>query len=156
MKPWHWIGIVGLAFAAAASAQQGIAPGTVTGMLNGTCSALMVGGEDRTADCKATAINNAYPNGNGSFMFLMGDEIVSFFGRDTKAVGDQAVIHLTRVSVNNGGMVDQRRSSDVSGTCTYTNPNKGPVRITCEATGAKGRFRAVFTSDGRPPELIEL
>jgi len=146
----------GVAAPLPAAAQQGIAPGTVIGMLSGTCSALIVGGEDRTAECKSTTINNAYKTGNSSFMFVMGDAIVSFFGRDTAAVGDQAVIHLTRVFVNNGGKVDERQSSDVSGTCTYTNPNKGPVRINCEANGTKGKFRAVFTSDGKPPEYLEL
>ncbi len=138
------------------AAQQGIAPGTVMGTLTGTCSALIVAGVDRTAECKSNAINTAYKTGNSSFMFLMGDTVVSFFGRDTTAVGDQATIHVTRVFVNNGGKLDERQSSDVSGTCTYTNPHKGPVRVNCETTGTKGKYRAVFTSDGKMPEYLEL
>ena len=138
------------------AAQQGIAPGTVMGTLTGTCSALIVAGVDRTAQCNATIINAAYKTGNGSFMFAMGDTVVSFFGRDSAAVGDQATIYLTKVFVNNGGKLDERQSSDVSGTCTYTNPHKGPVRVSCEAIGAKGKYRAVFTSNGKMPEYLEL
>jgi hypothetical protein len=146
-----------LAWASTGTAQQrAIAPGAVMGTLTGTCSSLIVGGVDRTAQCSATIVNAAYKTGNGSFMFAMGDTVVSFFGRDSAAVGDQATIYLTKVFVNNGGKLDARQSSDVSGTCTYTNPHKGPVRLNCEATGAKGKYRAVFTSNGKMPEYIEL
>ena len=158
MKQWSWIAMTALVGAAAApAAQQGDVSGTTLAFLRGTCSALVVGGVDKTSECKASLINSAYKTGNSSFMFGLGDKaVVSFFGRDTAAVGDRATIHLMRVSVNVGGRMEDAMSSDVSGKCDYTNPYEGKAQIICEAEGKKGKFRAVFTSDGTPPHVIKL
>jgi len=159
MNRRNWIAAVLVACGAAAgAAQQGIAPGTVVVIMKGACSLLVVGGVDMTRQCNPTVINNAYPSGRSSFMFVYGDLVVSFFGEDSAAVGDQATLQVEEIGVARGRADGSasRVPHSVRGTCTYTNPYKGPSRIICSATGKEGSYRAEFPSDGKPPEALEL
>jgi hypothetical protein len=152
---WGWIAAGLITSGHAASAQQGPA-GTILSFLHGSCVKLVIAGKDRSAECKPSLVNAAYPTGNSSFMFPVGDTaIVSFFGRDNAAVSDKSVIYLQRVTVRIGTEEDAS-SSDVQGTCTYTNPYVGPAQISCHADSPRGSYEAEFTSDGKAPESVKL
>jgi hypothetical protein len=84
--------------------------------------------------------------------------MISFFGRDTPAVGDQATLYVDEVAVARGkadGSAD-RVPHAVRGTCVYSNPNAGRSRVTCRADGDGGRYAAEFLSDGEPPKILKL
>ena len=89
-------------------------------------------------------------------MFGVGDAVVvSFFGRDNPAIGGKSMIYLQRVTVRVGAKEDPA-SSDVQGTCTYTNPYAGPARISCQADGTEGQYKVDFISDGKAPDSLKL
>jgi len=160
MKRRNWTAAVLVACGSVApAAQQGVAAGTVVVTLTGTCSLLVVGGTDVTRQCNRTIINTAYPTGRSSFMFTYaGDMVVSFFGEDSAAIGDQATLQVEEIGVARGKAdgTANRVAHAVRGACTYTNPYKGPSRIICNAAGKDGTYRAEFLSDGKPPEVLEL
>lgn len=160
MRVFKWIVAAVLVVNGAAGwSQSGEAPGaagTILSFLHGSCSKLVIAGKDRTTDCKPSLVNAAYPTGNSSFMFPVGDAIVvSFFGRDNPAVGNRSMIYLQRVTVRSGPKEDSL-SSNVQGTCTYTNPYAGPARISCQADSPKGPYQVDFTSDGTAPHTVKL
>src|SRR5262249_1643637 len=122
-------------------------------------SRLVVGGADLTSQCKPSLINNAYASGRSSFMFGLGeDKMVSFFGVDSAAVGDQATLTVDEIGVATGHSdgTAQRVAHKVRGSCTYTNPYAGRSRISCSADGRDGHYAVEFVSDGQPPEVVQL
>jgi hypothetical protein len=146
------------AFAGNANAQSAATAGpkgTILTFVRGRCSTLVLAGKDMTAECTQVLVNAAYPTGNSSFMFTVGgNAMVSFFGRDNPAIGDHAMIYLQRVSFRDSS--PDNPSSEVSGICTYANPFAGPAVIDCKADSKDGPFRAVFTTDGRQPQITRL
>jgi len=84
--------------------------------------------------------------------------VVSFFGQDSVAVGDQATLQVDEIGVATGKEdgTAKRVPHAVHGTCTYTNPYKGASRITCRASGAGGNYAVDFVSDGQPPNVTRL
>jgi len=128
-------------------------------MMKGACTQLIVGGKDLTGQCKPSLINNAYRSGRSSFMFGLGeDKMVSFFGVDSQAMGDQAILTVDEIGVATGHSdgTAQRKAHKVKGSCTYTNPYAGPSRIHCAADGFDGHYAVEFVSDGRPPDVVQL
>ena len=133
--------------------------GTKMAMMRGTCSLLVVGGKDLTSQCKPTLMNNAYRSGRSSFMFGVGDAVmVSFFGVDSQAVGDQATLAVDEIGIATGHAdgTARRIPHAVRGSCTYSNPYRGASRVSCVADGSDGHYAVEFLSDGQPPNVIEL
>ena len=103
----------------------------------------------------AQLINIAYVSGESSFMIAVGDgNMVSFFGRDSTAVGNAATIAISRITATFG---DDTTSLSARGQCRYTNPYAGVSTVTCNATTARGlRYSLVFRSDGNPPTVQRM
>jgi hypothetical protein len=149
-------GLIALLVAEAVAAQSGGTPkGTILTSVSGSCTVLVLAGKDITPECGPVLVNVAYPTGASSFMFSIGGTaIVSFYGRDNPAIGDHAMIYLQRVTFKDSS--SENPSSDVSGTCAYSNPFAGRALIECNADSKDGQFRAVFTTDGTAPKVERL
>ena len=117
-------------------------------VLHGTCSRLTTPDGDQTSSCGNDLTNTAFSSGNSSFIATIKDKAsVSFRGRDSAARGDVATIKLDTVILT-GTDVSQITSIKARGQCTYTNPNKGPVHVECEASTPRGKYELSFVSDG--------
>jgi hypothetical protein len=122
--------------------------------MKGKCGRLVIAGRDRTARCQEAIVNDAWKNGRSSFIFsAKGWGMVSFYGVDSKAVGDEAVLHLDTILITLEGPAPVARQIRATGRCTYTNPYTGPSRIHCAATAGGKRYEAAFVSDGTPPDI---
>jgi hypothetical protein len=80
--------------------------------------------------------------------------MVSFYGLDSKAVGDKAVLHVDTILVTPEGPAPVARRKRATGRCTYTNPYAGPSHIQCSAKAEGKSYEALFVSDGTPPNII--
>lgn len=117
-------------------------------VLHGTCSRLMTPDGDQTSSCGSDLTNMAFSSGNSSFIATVTDKgSVSFRGRDSAAQGDLATIKLDTIILT-GADVSNITSIKARGQCTYTNPNKWPVRVECEASTPRGKYELSFVSDG--------
>ena len=123
--------------------------------LGGQCQSLVVANDNHNDVCGAQLINIAYVSGESSFMIAVGDgNMVSFFGRDSTAVGNAATIAISRITATFG---DDTTSLSARGQCRYTNPYAGVSTVTCNATTARGlRYSLVFRSDGNPPTVQRM
>ena len=120
--------------------------------LNGSCQSLVVANDNHNDVCGSRLINVAYVNGDSSFMIAVGDgNMVSFYGRDSSAVGNAATIAISRITASFG---DETTSDTARGQCRYTNPYAGMSTVTCSATTSRGlRYSLTFRSDGNPPQV---
>jgi len=141
-------------FASAQSSNSASQSGVISTLVHGTCSSLVIAGNDMSAQCSPVLANVAYPGGGASFMFtLAGKAMISFFGKDTPAVGDHAMVYLQRFSFRDPTTTNL--SSEVSGVCKYGNPFAGPTLVICDADSKDGPFKAVFTTDGQQPQVTK-
>ena len=123
--------------------------------VKGSCSRLVIAGRDDSARCQATIVNDAWKNGRSSFIFsARGWGMVSFYGVDSKAVGDQAVLHVDTILVTRERPAPVPTRVRATGRCTYTNPYAGPSHIDCSATAGGKSYEGVFVSDGTPPDVV--
>lgn len=138
--------------AAPVRAQSGLGAVQSVVTLSGTCQRFLMAGRDLTRNCNPTVVNTGYANGRTSFMFAMRDgSIVSFYGRDTRAVGDRATVRIERITVKDAAMRGNPSAARATGRCDYTNPYRGRATISCSAAAMGRSFFARFVSDGRPP-----
>lgn len=139
--------------ASAAAAQTGGIPLKHSVTMSGTCAYFSMAGRDMTRNCNPALLNPVYTNGRMSFMFAMKDgSIVSFYGRDTRAVRGRAVMHVEKITVQDGlSRAPKPTGANARGTCTYGDGGRGPVTVTCNATAMGRNFNARFIGDGRAP-----
>ncbi len=149
------LGLVALTTVPAAASDDAKFPQVMT--LSGTCLKLILGKRDATGQCKGVIVNAAYASGASSFMFVVADTaIVSFYGKDNKAVGDNAVINVDHVTVTAVGDPKAKPVTvSAEGQCTYTNPYAGPSHVDCSARAVGMDFTASFVSDGKPPAAMD-
>ena len=123
--------------------------------MNGKCHKFTFAGADATPLCEGKILNVAYPDGHSSFMFTLKDKaLVSFYGLDTRAVGDKATLRIQKLTLNLL-MGTPSTGSPAAGECSYTNPYAGPSLVQCRATVGARRFEATFVSNGEAPDLME-
>ena len=122
-------------------------------IMSGKCHKLVIGGADASAHCKPMVTNTAYRTGKSSFTFVAGESaIVGFFGADSRAERDKAVLKVEQITLNLM-MGTPSTMAPATGTCTYTNPYAGPSLLQCSAISGGKTYSATFVSDGRAPEL---
>ena len=124
--------------------------------MNGKCHKLVLGGENASEICKPTVLNVTYANGKSSFMFVAeGLGIISFYGTDSSAKGNKAVITVEQTTLKLE-MANSPTTAPATGTCSYTNPYTGPSLVQCSAVAAGEIFQATFVSDGSKPDVKEF
>ena len=124
--------------------------------MSGKCHKLVIGGADASALCKAMVTNAAYKTGKSSFTFVAGESaIVGFFGADSRAEGNKAVLKVEQITLNLM-MGTPSTMAPANGTCTYTNPYAGPSLVQCSAVSGGKTYSATFVSDGRSPEVKQF
>jgi hypothetical protein len=146
------------ALAAPAPPPQGV-PSSLAALafMDGSCSRLIVADTDRSAGCEAKLVNDIYRNSRSSFVFLVKDwGLVSFYGQDSKAVGDSAVLHVDTIIVTLTTGTPHPRKMAGTGACSYTNPYKGPSYVTCSARAEGKSYEANFVSNGAPPDVTRF
>ena len=147
----HGLILAALVFSApVAHAEDQIA--TIAG-LTGTCQMLQTPDGDKTSVCDQRLMNVAYKSNHSSFKTIFGGQtIVSFYGNDQAAIGNRAEIQLLKIVTTE---VKTLKSSVIlaRGTCSYTNPNAGPVHIDCIADTDNGNYVLHFLSDGKFREI---
>lgn len=122
--------------------------------MNGTCHKFIMNGEDVTEFCEGNIVNIAYSDGHSSFMFLLKDKaLISFFGTDSRAIGNKATIKIEKLTINLLMGVPPTGAA-ASGLCTYSNPYAGPSLVECEALLNGHPFKATFVSDGNEPSIM--
>lgn len=123
--------------------------GTSTFKINGTCKRLATPEGDQTQDCGAELVNVAFSSGNSSFVAeIEGKGSISFRGKDNAAMGDVATIKVATILLTGTDPSTPPVVIKAKGTCTYTNPNKGPIHVECSADTATGKYELSFVSDG--------
>ncbi len=116
--------------------------------LNGTCKLLVTPEGDLTKDCEPELINMAFASGNSSFIAtIKGKGGISFRGKDSAAVGNIAVLHVSMILLT-GSDFSPPIELKAKGKCTYTNPNAGPVLVECAAETSNGDYKLSYVSDG--------
>jgi hypothetical protein len=116
-------------------------------MLEGTCQRLITPQANQTNVCDKQLVNMVFPSGNSSFMVTIPNGSISFRGRDSAAKGDVATVKVDTILLS---VVDSKQMSSIKakGRCTYTNPNIGPLKVTCLAKTGKGNYELLFLSNG--------
>lgn len=79
--------------------------------------------------------------------------MISFYGLDSKAVGDRATLRIEKLTLNLM-MGTPSTGGPATGVCTYTNPYAGPSLIECSALSSGREFKATFVSDGNAPNIM--
>lgn len=124
--------------------------------MGGKCHKLVIGGADASARCNPMIVNTSYKTGKSSFAFVAGESaIVGFFGTDSRAVGDKAVLRVEQITLNLM-MGTPSTMAPATGTCTYTNPYAGPSLVQCSAVSGGKTYLATFVSDGRAPDVKQF
>jgi len=153
-----------LAFTLLAAAQDPVepdAPATygdhldTIATMNGICTRLIVVGTDATRSCTPRVIIEVFKNNRTAFTFTESDfAVVSFSGTGRMQIKDgpaKVTQPVDTIIFTLIGMGTAPNNVKAAGICTYTNPNLGPLRISCSAHTAEGQFEATFLSDGRDP-----
>ncbi|UVO53897.1 hypothetical protein [Sphingomonas sp. SUN039] len=116
--------------------------------LSGTCKRLATPKGDETTACDKELINMAFASGNSSFIATMKKKgSIAFRGRDSAAKGNVARIAVNTILLT-GKSFAPATELKATGSCTYTNPNKGPVRVECSADTIEGKYELSYISDG--------
>ena len=125
-------------------------------MLDGRCHDFTFIDSDASSLCEPSVINFAYQSGKSSFQFVLRDKaIIGFFGTDSEANGDEAVLAVESITLNLM-MGEPSQNLPASGQCRYTNPYAGPSLIRCEAKTNLGTISSIFVSDGAEPQVQEF
>ena len=130
-------------------------PGRVGTMVAaGTCSELIVGGENYSSSCNGEAASITQTDGTIMFIFSAGDRMVGFSGDGHAVVGigvDQAQLPVQFVSIGKSrGNLDE--VIPVLGVCRFGDPFSGPAKIECIAKAQVDTISARFVTDGNPPK----
>ncbi len=128
--------------------------------MNGTCTRLIVAGADATRSCTPRVIIEIFKNSRTEFTFTESDfAVVSFSNVGRMQIKDEpnkVTQPVDTIIFTLIGMGTAPNKVKAAGICTYTNPNLGPVRISCSAHTAEGQFEATFLSDGRDPIIKQF
>jgi hypothetical protein len=125
--------------------------------MNGKCVRLKFASTDATKACENKIINETYKSGRVGFTFVAGDlAIVAFSGAgqtQRKLTADKVLQPIDAIFWTLIAQGAKPISVKATGSCTYTNPYKGPSSISCVAHTDQGDFQGNFLSDGQPPEI---
>ncbi|PZQ12936.1 MAG: hypothetical protein DI565_14760 [Ancylobacter novellus] len=128
---------------ACASAQSAPAPRSG----QGTCSKLVVAGQDATASCAGKVSTMTLPDGTLFVIFNAGRTMIGFSGRRA----DVASGAPWPVGFVNIGVPDREPNAiPATGACRFGGPTPGAGRTSCSAQTGQGRFEAEFAAAGRP------
>lgn len=145
---------------ATASAQGAAAPPSAEPLeamftLNGTCSQLIVSGDDLSGHCDNVVLNTVHKDGRTGFLFVARDlAVATFSGDDHPAVAGKATVQLDRVVIST--LIHGKASPvtlPATGTCVYANSDGKQITINCRAATRRGAFEAAFVSNGQPPRM---
>ncbi len=139
------------------AAAQGMGDLNGVAMVTGTCERLVVAGEDMTNTCEGRLIQSIYRTGRTGFTVNIGSGgAITFSGIEgEKPDADSQLQSVDKVIVNGGKDGGPISSKDVTGSCFYENPFKGPAVTKCEGSDAeKGAYVLQFRTDGTPPKLL--
>jgi hypothetical protein len=122
--------------------------------LDGTCSRLVVQGNDITDQCQDSVMYMMLPVGRVVFMFFAEDGRVVVFSGDERLVQNpNADSFFQPIDIARTGYHEEDTASfAVSGACAGTNPFVGVATLECRAAVDGAVFAATFRSDGRPPD----
>jgi hypothetical protein len=144
-----WVAAGGLPSAAVADSVASLA------VLHGTCTSMLVPSFDFTRGCRPTLTNQILQSGRIEFTFTIGNgAIVTFSGSapQIKQGPDTAVQPIDRVVFRVDPAAPPNTMRAV-GKCTYSNPYKGPARVSCEGAQREGSYSGEFKTDGSPPTM---
>lgn len=132
--------------------------------LTGRCTAVTtLGVAVDPARCADRVVNVAFPSGRLGFMFLLNRSgepapvLFSFFGDAANRIRPEAA--MTILPIDHVYFTVQGNTDDLpaAGSCTSADPRKGgPVRLSCSADTARGRFDGEFVGNGTLPETSQL
>lgn len=140
-------------FCAAPAEAQDHADLVSMSFLQGKCTRLITPEGDRTKDCNTALGLVSYSNGRHSFWFsIPNSSLIAFSGMDEEQDGDDAVLRVDLLSFASDPSAVHGGAG--AGSCSFSDPSKGPAHIRCEGTSEAGKFVAEFISDGKPPENL--
>lgn len=125
--------------------------------VNGHCERLIINGEDVSGDCGSHAAVSAFLGDRIEVILSVGKrQSVDFTGIDIDNPSpDRDAFMLDHVIRTEGGKT--LTATPVKGGCTYGNPFKGTMTISCAATDADGKaYEAIFVTDGATPDKVPL
>lgn len=142
-----------IVFSAAPAQAQDHADLVSMSFLQGKCTRLIIPDGDRTKDCNTALGLVSYSNGRHSFWFsIPNSSLIAFSGMDEEQYGDDSILRLDLVSFASDPAAVH--SGAGAGSCSFSDPTKGPAHIRCEGTSEAGKFVAEFVSDGKPAENL--
>ncbi|RUX51491.1 hypothetical protein EOA33_06150 [Mesorhizobium sp. M4A.F.Ca.ET.050.02.1.1] len=115
--------------------------------LNGNCLKLIALGKDMSPYCRPVLSSNNMSGGRVLFHFtLRNDAVLTIVGKNLpNPTPDTDAIAMQRIYLNLGIQGVAPSVASASGKCTFNNPYKGPMTLSC-----KGR------ADGKPLGRIDL
>ncbi|MBW9051026.1 hypothetical protein [Rhizobium mesosinicum] len=151
---------LGIASCALPSRAQDLSNLNGMAALTGSCEKLIMAGRDFSDHCGSQIIHSIYNNGRTGFTVTLGDKgtVATFSGLEgAKPDADTQLQDLDMVIFNLGIEGVPPTTTAVKGGCGYSNPYKGPMTISCQATSSKGEaYLLQFRSDGSPPKMTDL
>lgn len=128
--------------------------------MNGTCTRLIVAGIDATPSCTPRIMVEVFKNNRTAFTFTESDfAVVSFSGIGRMQINDdpnKVTQPVDTIIFTLIGMGTAPNKVKAAGICIYTDPNAGPVRVSCSARTSQGPFEATFLSDGQEPIIKQF
>jgi hypothetical protein len=160
LRPWL-MACVGLAalmpFGATAQDLSGL---TGLGSLTGKCERLVASGSNFSEDCSGMILQSIYDTGRTGFTVTIGDKgvVMTFSGIEgAKPDPDSQLQSLDKVILNLGIEGVPPTSTEVTGSCAYSNPYLGPMTISCQGVDSKGgAYLLQFRTDGSEPKITDL
>ncbi|KAB1072143.1 hypothetical protein [Methylobacterium planeticum] len=140
---------------AALAASAGAARAQAAVRLEGSCSRLVIAGQDLSGACAGTLMNTVART-RTSFDFAARDgQTLSFSGTGSQQERTEETDPLQPINL----VIPGRKTPEgvvqnpvlAVGACRFTNPEPGKTEIACEANSAeKGAFAATFLTETRP------
>lgn len=123
--------------------------------LEGTCEKLVIAGLDVSSTCK-DAVTNAVSRNRTSFDFATWDgRTLSFSGDGAQQEKTEETDPLQPINLVVPG---EKTAEGIArgplvavGACSFSTPEPGKTRISCQATAAKGRYEATFLTEAKAP-----
>lgn len=135
---------------------------SLTGMasLTGTCDQLIVAGSAMSAHCNPMILQTMYTTGRTGFTVTAGDNgvTITFSGMEgAKPDRDSQLQSVDMVILNLAIEGVDPTVQEVTGSCAYSNPYKGPMTISCQATDPDSKaYLLQFRTDGSEPRFTDL
>ncbi|TPI31506.1 hypothetical protein FJ414_23395 [Mesorhizobium sp. B3-1-6] len=122
--------------------------------LNGNCLKLIALGKDMSPYCRPVLSSNNMSGGRVLFHFtLRNDAVLTIVGTDLpNPTPDTDAIAIRRIHLNLGIQGVAPSEASASGKCTFNNPFKGPMTLSCKGRVNGKPLVAIFRSDGLPPQ----